>query len=312
MYSVSELREQWKEKVLELGLDPKWTENPAFYSALDEADGLISQMNMMSDADSVTVAKKDNTISFSWKDSVGNKFKFNLEITSPGSFTCLEITERTPRRADNGQMVRSIEYIEKVAEISEKGFVTLTSRGAVTDDYKCELGECKVLPWAVQKEYNNLGIMFDRDYKSFPVSTMSRDVYSLETSSALLIAREAFKGGFANAYDSRTVIRREKLDTARVYFIDKTHGQEYNATVPLNQENGLQDMVLNGGYDPCPEHIQIDKKTPEQIKKMISSERDPKIREGLQMYAKGREDYSYDSDVDRDFIRNGFIPHQGL
>ena len=46
MYSVSELREQWKEKVLELGLDPKWTENPAFYSALDEADGLISQMNM--------------------------------------------------------------------------------------------------------------------------------------------------------------------------------------------------------------------------------------------------------------------------
>ena len=108
-----------------------------------------------------------------------------------------------------------------------------------------------------------------------------------------------------DVYETRTVIMRDKLDTAKIHDEDRRRGTEYNAIVPLNRETGLQDMKLIGG-DPYPKNIVIPALGTEQVDAMITNERNRIVQEGLKRYAQGRENYSYRSEDDKGFIRSGF------
>ena len=103
-------------------------------------------------------------------------------------------------------------------------------------------------------------------------------------------------------YKTREILRREKLDVARFVYEDKTRNRHYQASVPLNQEHGLREMHTIGG-DPFPKEIMIDPISSEELEEMITRENNPKVEEGLRVFAEGREKYYYNSNEDSHFKR---------
>ena len=75
-----------------------------------------------------------------------------------------------------------------------------------------------------------------------------------------------------------SLLVRDKLDTAKIISEDRTKGIKYSAITPLNQEHGLRDMALLGGYDP---YVVIPPLSQEEIEVMIQRESNPKVAEGL-------------------------------
>ena len=76
-YSVKELRDKLIERVIGLGVDKSFLENPAFASAISQIDNLIGQMNMFEAAEAVTVKEENGNISFDWTSPVGDKYSMS-------------------------------------------------------------------------------------------------------------------------------------------------------------------------------------------------------------------------------------------
>ena len=70
-------------------------------------------------------------------------------------------------------------------------------------------------------------------------------------------------------------------------------------------------MRLPGGYDSYPQDIVISPLSSEEIENMIQREKNPKVAEGLKLYAAGRENYYYSSSEDKHFISEGISKSQG-
>lgn len=311
-YSVKELREKLEEKVAGLGIDPKFKENPAFTSALVEINNLISQMNMFEAAETVTVKEEENKISFDWTSTVGERYSMSIYSSSPETFRCIRTKEEKPFVGTNGQTIREKSVVEEVATIDESGFITLTTNGSMVDNFDCGVGKCNNSTWAEKKFYTSDGVMINREYKGFSRKELIEDFDRARVDSMLYIPRRAFDLGFwHDKYETRTLLTREKLDTARIFSEDKTRGIRYNATTPLNQEHGLRDMVLPGG-DPYPQNVVISPLSQEQIEAMIQKESNPKVKKGLREYAVDREIYFYNSSDDKYFISEGISQSKGI
>ncbi len=311
-YSVKELREKLEEKVAGLGIDPKFKENPAFTSALVEINNLISQMNMFEAAETVTVKEEENKISFDWTSTVGERYSMSIYSSSPETFRCIRTKEEKPFVGTNGQTIREKSVVEEVATIDESGFITLTTNGSMVDNFDCGVGKCNNSTWAEKKFYTSDGVMINREYKGFSRKELIEDFDRARVDSMLYIPRRAFDLGFCHdKYETRTLLTREKLDTARIFSEDKTRGIRYNATTPLNQEHGLRDMVLPGG-DPYPQNVVISPLSQEQIEAMIQKESNPKVKKGLREYAVDREIYFYNSSDDKYFISEGISQSKGI
>ena len=311
-YSVKELREKLDEKISGLGINPKFKENPAYASALAEIESLISQMNMFEAAEVVTVREEEGKISFDWTSTVGEKYSMSISSSSPETFRCIRTEEKKPFIGTNGQTIREKNVVEEVATIDKSGFITLTTNGSMIDNIDCGVGKCNNSTWAEKKYYTSNGVMRDREYKGFARGELTEDFDRTRVDSMLYIPRQAFDFGFwHDKYETRTLLTREKLDTARIVSEDKAKGIRYNATTPLNQEHGLRDMVLPGGYDPYPQDVVIPPLSKEQIEEMIQRESNPKVAEGLRAYAVDRENYYYNSAEDRHFISDGISQSEG-
>ena len=312
-YSVKELREKLAEKISGLGINPKFKENPAYASALAEIESLISQMNMFEAAEVVSVREEEGTISFDWTSSVGDKYSMSISSSSPETFRCIRIEEKKPYVSTDGQTVREKNVIEEVATIDKSsGFITLTTNGSMVDNIDCGVGKCNNSTWAEQKYYTSNGVMRDREYKGFSRGELTEDFNRTRVDSMLYIPRQAFDFGFwHDKYETRTALTRDKLDTARIVHEDTTNGIRYNATIPLNQEHGLRDMIVLGG-DPYPQNVVIPPLSKEQIEAMIQRESNPKVAEELRALAVDRENYYYNSAEDIHFISEGISESQGM
>ena len=272
MYSVEELKNKLKDKVTGLGIDPKFKENPAFDEAIIEIKCFITRMNMGEALESVKVKEEKRSISFSWTSPAGNKYSMMISCSSPETFRCIKTEERPPFVGTNGQVVREKEVTEQVTTIdNSSGFITIYINGSSINNIDCKNGECNNNPWSVMEYYTSEGIMRDRDLKIFPGGILAEDFDSARTNSILFIPRQAFiiSGPFYNSYEMRSILSREKLDTARLTAEDKPRGIEYRATVRLSQEHGLQNMQTLGG-DPYPQRITIPPLSTEEIDRMIS------------------------------------------
>ena len=312
-YSVKELREKLEEKISGLGIDPKFKENPAYASALAEIDSLISEMNMFEVAEVVTVSEEEGKISFDWTSTVGEKYSMSISSSGPGTFRCIRTEEKKPFIGANGQIIKEKNVVEKVATIDESGFITLTTNGSMIDNIDCGVGKCNNSTWAEKKYYTSNGVMRDREYKGFSRGELTEDFDRTSVDSMLYIPRQAFDFGFwHDKYEMRTLLTREKLDTARLVVEDKGKGIRYNATTLLNQEHGLKDMVLPGGYDPYPQDVVIPPLSKEQIEAMIQRESNPKVAEELRALAADRENYYYNSADDKNFVTEGLSESQGV
>ena len=312
-YSVKELRDKLSERVIGLGIDKSFLENPAFASAISQIDSLIGQMNMFEAAEAVTVKEENGNISFDWTSSVGDKYSMSISSSSPETFRCVRTEEKKPFVGTNGQSIRQKNVVEEVATIDKSGFITLTTNGSMVDNIDCGMGKCNNSTWSEKKYYTSNGVMRDREYKNFTRGELSEDFDRTRIDSMLYIPRQAFDFGFwHDKYESRTLLVRDKLDTARIVSEDKTKGIRYSAITPLNQEHGLRDMVLLGGYDPYPQDVVIPPLSQEEIEVMIQRESNPKVAEGLRAYAVGRTTYSYNSAEDKNFVCEGISQTQGF
>lgn len=312
-YSVKELRDKLSERVIGLGIDKSFLENPAFASAISQIDSLIGQMNMFEAAEAITVKEENGNISFDWTSSVGDKYSMSISSSSPETFRCVRTEEKKPFVGTNGQSIRQKNVVEEVATIDKSGFITLTTNGSMVDNIDCGMGKCNNSTWSEKKYYTSNGIMRDREYKNFTRGELSEDFDRTRIDSMLYIPRQAFDFGFwHDKYESRTLLVRDKLDTARIVSEDKTKGIRYSAITPLNQEHGLRDMVLLGGYDPYPQDVVIPPLSQEEIEVMIQRESNPKVAEGLRAYAVGRTTYSYNSAEDKSFVCEGISQTQGF
>lgn len=304
-YNVKELREKLSEKVLGLGIDAKFLENPAFASSISQIDSLISQMNMFEASESVLVREENGTISFDWVSNVGDKYSMSISSYSPEAFSCIRTEEKKPFIGTSGQTIRQKNVVEEVTTISESGFITLTTNGATIDNIDCDMGKCNNYTWAEKKYYTSDGVMRDREYKSFGGGSLSESFDRARIDSMLYIPRQAFNLGMWNdKYESRTLLVRDKLDTARVLMEDKTKGIRYSAATILSQEHGLRDMVLPTGFS-YQQDVVINPLSQGEIDGMLQRENNPKVAEGLRVYAAGRDVYFYDSKSDPHFVCEG-------
>lgn len=312
-YTVEELRNKLSEHIIGLGIDKSFLENPAFSSAISQIDGLISQMGMSESVKTTTVKEENRNISFDWISSDGKKYSMSISSSNPETFRCVRTEEEKPFIGLNGQSIREKDVVEEVATIDEYGFITLTTNGSRVNNIDCKMDECNNSTWSEKKYYTSNGVMRDREYKSFTKGKLSETFDRASIDSMLYIPRQAFDSGFWNdKYESRTLLVRDKLDTARILSEDKKRGIRYSAITPLNQEHGLSDMILLGGYDPYPQNVVIPPLSQEEIEAMIQRESNPKVAEGLREYAIGRNTYSYDSAEDKYFISEGISQSRGM
>lgn len=312
-YSVKELRGKLIERVIGLGVDKSFLENPAFASAISQIDSLIGQMNMFEAAEAVTVKEENGNISFDWTSPVGDKYSMSISSSSPETFRCVRTEEKKSFIDTNGQSIKRKNVVEEVATIDKSGSITLTTNSSIVDNIDCRIGKCNNYTWSEKKCYTSNGVMRDREYKSFARGELSVDFDRAEIDSMLFIPRQAFDFGvWHDKYESRTLLVRDKLDTAKIISEDRTKGIKYSAIAPLNQEHGLRDMALLGGYGPYPQNVVIPPLSQEEIEVMIQRESNPKVAEGLREYAVGRNTYSYNSAEDKHFISEGISQSQGI
>lgn len=313
-YSVKELSDKLIERVIGLGVDKSFLENPAFASAISQIDNLIGQMSMFEAAEAVTVKEENGNISFDWTSPVGDKYSMSISSSSPETFRCVRTEEKKSFIDTNGQSIKRKNVVEEVATIDKSGSITLTTNSSIVDNIDCRIGKCNNYTWSEKKCYTSNGVMRDREYKSFAREELPVDFDRAEINSMLFIPRQAFDFGFwYDKYESRTLLVRDKLDTAKIISEDRTKGIRYSAITPLNQEHGLRDMAaLLDGYGPYPQNVVIPPLSQEEIEAMIQRESNPKVAEGLREYAVGRNTYSYNSAEDKHFISEGISQSQGI
>lgn len=306
-YSVKELREELDKKISTLGIDSKFKNNPAYVSALAQIESLISQMNMFQASESVMVKDDGSDISFNWVSETGVKYSMLISSFDSNAIRCIRTQEEEPFFGMNGQTVRQKNVIEEVATFDEKNeTVTIMTNSSSVDNIDCKVGTCNNTTWSEKKVYNSDGVMCEREYKGFKTGELTEAFDRTEINSMLYIPRQAFTSGmWFNGYEKRSLLVRDKLDTARVLIEDKSRGVRYMSRALLNQEHGLRDMSLLGGYNSFPQDVVIPPLSKETIDMMIQSESNPKVAEGLKKYSTGRDTYFYDSTQDKYFVSAG-------
>ena len=115
--------------------------------------------------------------------------------------------------------------------------------------------------------------------------------------------------------EERLTLVRTSIDMAHeVYY--KANGDEepliYTSEVLLDKEKGLENMIPTEEAKTFPEEVIISELSKEEIDNLISEAKDPKIQEGLRMWAQGRDKMHYYSKEDSNFKREGFNEQKSL
>ena len=306
-YSVGELRKNLEEKVFALGIDPRFRENPAYSTVIADMLGVISQMNLFEKEDSILVHDENGRISFTYNKSPKQKQTVIISKYGSDGVRCASFEKSID---DEGN--HRTEAFESIAVIRDSGYMDLQTNHGFVDDYGCskEKGECNSQSSGSRAVYSPEGIMESREDKYFPRTEKmlyieNSDGYPEEV--AFREPRAGFDGKFYSEYfEKHTILRREKLDTAGIYSVDKKAGTVFSSVVPLSTEHSLRNMSLCSGYAFSFDNIYIPPLSQEKIDALIERENNPKVEAGLRKLAVGRDTYSYDSTTDSHFLREGF------
>lgn len=305
--NLKDLRKNLNSGVCDLGVNSEFLKHPAYESMLSEINSFISQMNISVDSENIVVCEENGAFSFRWVSPGGDDYHMVISSSGPNSLRAIRTTSKKPFIGTNDQMIHSKDIIEVVADYDEANkSVTITTNGSMLNDAECEMGVSNNTTWAKRSVYDDKGIMIESEYKGFPTGDLLESVDNVKTADALCIPRNAFNFGmWHNHYTSRELLRREYLDTAKILVEKKDNNFRYFASTQLNAEYGLRDMRVVGGYDPYPTEVVIPPLSTDQVSYLIELENNPVVQEGLREYAKGRENYYYDSKMDSYFENTG-------
>ena len=299
-YNLRELRENLSSHIQGLGASSKFLDNPSYDAFLDTIQSLISQMNLFEMEDSVLVGEEKGKIEFYYL-SCENVFSMSISFVDSNTFQAVRVIDKCPYVSGRGKMVRNVEVVEMIAGISDSGFMSLTQNYAMLDNIDCVDGKCNNMTSSKHSIYDDKGVMVGVEYKGYPTRELADSINDFSVDSVLYVPRNAY-GICHNQYSTRTFLKREYLDTARIIHEDKDKHFYYNAVTKLNTEHGLRDMTMVGGYDPYPRKVEIFPLSSEQIEDLIQLEDNLKVQEGLRAYVRDREHYSYDSSTDPAFV----------
>ena len=290
-----ELEDKLAEKMSSL-LGKKFKENPAYKKALWEVYSMIPTDKVFSFRESA------NTISLDFKPNLGEageQFSVTI-VVDETCLRCTKITDKNPFISTiDGNLVNWKESKEIIANIDDAGWLKIQNNFSMLSNDNCKQGECNNNIFSERCEYTDKGVMQNRYTKSVE-EKYNKDINYADVDSMLFIPRQLFKMGFNYNCTKETILRREKLDTAR-YIVKENEEVTYSSTIPLDQQNGLSDMIISN-YSSSDFDIIINPLSKEEIDAMLQKESDPIVREGLRKYADGRESYFYDSKEDPYYV----------
>ena len=307
-YTVNELYDHFKEKIMGLGVNPKFAENPAFETALSAMKSLILQMGIGPERDYVTVREENGQLLFDVNTNYGSTYSMSISCDNAETIRCVLTEQKKSYFVDKkGKPGKQKDAIEIVSSLNkDTGTMSIVSNGSIVDNIDAQYGKCNNTTWAEKRDYTAGGVMTRREYKGYSRGELSTSFDNAKVDSMLYIPRFAFTPGFwEDKFEEHTIMMRDQLDTAQVIFEDRPRKIEYRSVLPLNQEHGLRDMALLGGYDPYPENTEIKPLSQEEIEEMIRRENNPKVEEDLRKYATGRSTYYYNSADDKYFVKKG-------
>ena len=285
------------ENVMELGLDPRFKENPAYKKVLFQIEALVLEMNMMEDLDRVFVRKENEAFKFEWFNPT-TKQQYEFEVFVPSTKTelcCCEIIDSTNK--DGGKEYQEKFVVDVSSKIDSFGRIAITSKYGKADNLNCSYGNCNTSCGVERKEYDKFGVQEVDEIESFGNGKVNDSIEKIHPATILANTRFAFMGSLY--CKQRTIARREYLDVVNIAYEDKNTGEKFIGKQILNQEHGLQDLqysTFNFG-----EHVVIEPLMNAEIEEMLEKE-DPKVAEGLRRYVKGRDGLSYDSENSKDSL----------
>jgi len=288
-YNLRELRKNLSSRLQGLGVSPKFLENPAYWVSYDTIQELI--LGLVVDDISIIVGEEKGKIEFYDLPSSGNASSMTISFVDPNTFRVIRVAN----------LIHCSNVVEMVASISDNGFMSLTMNTAILNDINCIGKKCNNTTSSRHSIYDDKGVMVAVEYKDYPTRELADSINDFSVDSVLYVPRNAY-GICHNQYSTRTFLKREYLDTARIIHEDKDKHFYYNAVTKLNTEHGLRDMTMVGGYDPYPRKVEIFPLSSEQIEDLIQLEDNLKVQEGLRAYVRDREHYSYDSSTDPAFV----------
>jgi len=296
--TVNEFRNNIVERIKAMGISEEFMTHPAFSSALAEISALIGQMNMFEEGDNVLIQEQDKTLSFSWKSPSDQRYDVQISVPDKDTIKTVRTEEESRRIGDKTTDEKKIVEID--SKYTPYGEVLIEEYYVNADNYETGLDGSIISTTATSKKYDNNGIMVERDtvskkpYKGMSVGTITPSIVLNDMSKS-----DMFRVDFSCR--RRELLVRDKLDTAIIRYEDKDKDEKYEGIIPLNQEYGLRDMRILG-HQLEQDRVVIHPIFKEEIEEMIMKEKNPRIQEGLRAYAKGRETYSYDSSMDKDFV----------
>lgn len=277
----------WDDILLKIGIDHRIKSHPAYNQIINQIEGIISRMNILNEED-INVSLSEGTLKLKTAPSASwATYDFSLSCYEGG----IRCSNTESKFTGNG---------------SEKNFENTTikiqdnNELIVSEDYAkaCTLPETLTTNIGLSEtiiKYNSDGIMMEREYRSVP-----------EFSKKGIVTRDLSRGvlGQVDPLKSQTDIERctrEQYDV--VQYFERQNGEVVcSCKLPLNQERGLQNIIITNFKDPS--DIIIDPKFPEDVEADISREEDPRVQEGLRKLAQGREKYKYTTLDDPYFINN--------
>lgn len=296
MSSVMDLKNNIVDKVLELGADLKFLENPAFVTALAEVNYFISEINM-EDLSVVLLDKSNSSLSFNYNSLDGDTYKVELSCPDNKTIKFVKLVELHSFVGDEGYVVRQKNVMEQIATLGEHGEVIIVTNKGAIDNIGCDNHHYNMNNSVERRVYTKRGVMYERENKNYATRKGEGYFHRVGAKEMLLLARQAFEyGPWADTYNKRTLLRREMFDTARLNYEDRAKDNHYYGVVPLSKENSLKDLFIAKEYNYYPMiDVKIEPLTEEEINNIISKESNELIAEGLRYFANGRTSYSYSS-----------------
>lgn len=296
MSSVVELRKNIVDKVIDLGVNLDFLENPAFIVALSEINALIGEINI-EDPGVVLVDRSNGTLSFDYTASNGDRFKFDLACLNSSTIRCIRADEPHSFVGNDGKVVRKKSVVEYVAELGERGEVTIFVNNGAIDNIYCDNHHYNINSSVERRIYTTRGVMYERESKTYATRKGEGYFHRVGVNEMLLLSRQAFDyAPWSDSYAKRTLLRREMLDTAKLFYENRLSDNNYCGVVPLNSVRGLRDMIIAKEYNKFPvNEVEINPLTKAEIADLLARESDERVAEGLSYFAKGRENYCYSS-----------------
>ena len=299
-FSIAELKNNLDAKISALGITNDFRANPAYVVILSEIKRLLDNLSV---DENTIVSIAGKTMFFNCLSTSGSRFSVHISCAIDNNIKCDIYEERPNQRL--GENTFGAHDVVELSAMFDPILKTVTTImcGSSVDNINCDVNTCNNSTWAERKQFNSYGIMMEREYKGYPRLLLSIDHNLINEGLMLDTPRQAFVDGFwKDKYNVRNVINRVMLDTAKVIYENKVDGERYVTMAPLSQKQSLKYLILPKGFETRPNNVTIDRLTINQINEIIGREQNPRVAMGLRLLSNGREEYTYNSALDKEFV----------